>query len=296
MPNEFIARNGFISKDNSVVSGSISATLGITGSVLSASYSVTAAYSINTATASFVQSAISASYSLRSETASFAVTAAAWSLPSYNPTVGLAYIATQQCFGEVTQSFGSRPGINNILCSPFIVHKDCQLENVIVTLCSSGSGIATTCSIGIYSDAGNMLPKDRLQSLGTVSTNSSSLFQHLTLTPNPKLPLKAKTIYWLAIVGDDGLVLPVPTGSYASTYPNQLWNPLLGVELTASLPVSGLYPIIKNISSYGFVSGSAGNPAIGLPLQLPQTFSQYTINSYSQQFSYILPLIGVSYG
>ena len=99
-------------------------------------------------------------------------------------------------------------------------------------------------------------------------------------------------MYWVAIVGDDGLVLPIISGSFT----NLLYNPILGIEITASAAVGGAIPAYKNITSYGFVSASAGNPAIGLPNTLPQTASLYTVNSYTTQSNFILPLIGVTYG
>ena len=294
MPNEFVARNGFISLSGSVVTGSLTVTGGLTGSILSASYSITASYSQNTATASFVVSAISASYSLTAITASYTPTASAWQKPSYAPTQTIGYITPQLAFGEITGSIGSRPGINNILATPFLVHKDCTLDGLFVSFCSSGSGIATTASLGIYSDNGNTLPQTLLKAVGIAFTDSSSLFQHRYVSASvaPSLQLKAKTMYWVAIVGDNGLVLPIISGSFT----NLLYNPILGIEITASAAVGGAIPAYKNITSYGFVSASAGNPAIGLPNTLPQTASLYTVNSYTTQSNFILPLIGVTYG
>jgi hypothetical protein len=295
MPNEFVARNGFISNSGSVVTGSLTVTGGITGSILSASYSITSSYSFNTATASFVISAITASRALSASTADYALTASAWSKPSYAPTQTVGYISPQLAFGEITGSVGSRPGINNILATPFLVHKDCTLDGLYITFCSSGSGIATTASLGIYSDNGNTLPQTLIRAVGTAMTNSSSLFQHALIAPSNLLPpvqLKAKTMYWVAIVGDDGLVLPIING----TIPNLLYNPILGVSVTASAIVSSFFPVYKNITSYGFVSASAGNPAVGLPATLPQTAASYVVNSYTTQSNFILPLISVTYG
>lgn len=292
MPNEFVARNGFISLSGSVVSGSLTVTGGLTGSILSASYSITASYSPNSATASFVVSAISASFSTTAVSASYALTASAWQKPSYAPTQTIGYITPQMAFGEITGSTGTRPGINNILATPFLVHKDCTLDGLFVSFCSSGSGIATTASLGIYSDNGSTLPQTLLRGGMLARTDSSSLFQHQLVAPSIPLQLRAKTIYWVAIVGDNGLVLPIVTG----TIPNLLYNPILGIEVTASAIVSSFFPVYRNITSYGFVSASAGNPAIGLPATLPQTTGSYTVNSYTTQSNFILPLISVTYG
>ncbi len=67
MANEFIARNGLIAQNNSAVTGSLTVTQGITGSLFgSSSYS---------STSSFVQNAESASYVLQAVSSSFATTA-----------------------------------------------------------------------------------------------------------------------------------------------------------------------------------------------------------------------------
>ena len=64
MANEFIARNGLISQNNSVVTGSLTVTQGITGSLQGTA-----------TTASYVQNAQSASYVLQAVSSSFASTA-----------------------------------------------------------------------------------------------------------------------------------------------------------------------------------------------------------------------------
>ena len=84
MPNEFIARNGVIALANSTVSGSLSVTNSVSGSIFTGSFignlTGTASYSNLALTASYVSgaSSISASYALTSSfasTSSFAFTA-----------------------------------------------------------------------------------------------------------------------------------------------------------------------------------------------------------------------------
>jgi len=47
MANEFIARNGLISQNNTTITGSLNVTGGVTGSISSASYALTASYAMN---------------------------------------------------------------------------------------------------------------------------------------------------------------------------------------------------------------------------------------------------------
>jgi hypothetical protein len=79
MANEFVAKNGLISQNNSTVTGSLIVTAGITGSLQGtsswANNAVTSSYAANANTASYVANAQTASYVLQAVSASFATTA-----------------------------------------------------------------------------------------------------------------------------------------------------------------------------------------------------------------------------
>ena len=76
MANEFIARNGFRSQNNSDITGSLNVTAGITCSLLgTSSYATTALTASNANTASYVATAQTASYVLNAVSSSFASTA-----------------------------------------------------------------------------------------------------------------------------------------------------------------------------------------------------------------------------
>jgi len=291
MANEFVTRNGFISKADSIITGSLTTTGGLTGSILSASYSLTASYSQNAQTASFVTTAISASYSTVAITASYAITASVNMDISYDPsqlvTQGLSYISPNWCFAEVTGSYTSVPGLNNIILTPVFIHKTCTLNSLGLTFASTASGVTTTARLGIYTDSGNMLPLSLSQDLAFLTSSvTTSQFMEMSSAPVNSVILNAKTIYWVAVVGDAALKLPVPRTA------NSLYNPLLQVELSASAVVASVYPIVKNISSYGYVSASAVN---GLPATLPQTAASYVVNSYFTSSAYIGPILKVTY-
>jgi len=285
MPNEFVARNGFISKQDSTITGSLTVTGGLTGSILSASYSITASYSQNTLTASYVVSAITASYSAYAVSASYTPTASAGLDTSYDAsqptTPGFSYITPNLCFTEVTGSYTSVPGLNNIILIPFLVYADCILTGSGLTFGSTGSGVTATARMGLYEDNGNMLPGTRIQDFGFVQTGSVSM-SYLPLTPNPQVRLSAKKVYWTAVVGDAAVKLPIPF------FDNGLYNPILQVFVTSSLLASH-----RNIFSYGYVSGGA---ITALPSIMPSTIASYTINSYSSASGYIGPVLSVVYG
>jgi hypothetical protein len=79
MANEFVAKNGLISQNNSTVTGSLTVTNGITGSLFG-----TSSWAQNALTASYVETAQTASYVLQAVSASYALSAsyAPSSIPS----------------------------------------------------------------------------------------------------------------------------------------------------------------------------------------------------------------------
>jgi hypothetical protein len=290
MANEFVARNGFISKTDSIVTGSLTITQGLYGTITTASYALSSSNSINAATASSVVSVVSSSYSTFAVTSSYSTTASVYAKPAYTPTPGLGYISPCWCFTEVTGGYISTTGLDNIILSPFLVHKDCKISTIGLSLASTSSGVTTTAKIGIYTDNGAMLPNTLLnnQSFGVV-TASSNTIQYAEIDP-PLLTtfnLSAKTIYWVAVVGDNALRLPVPTVN------NGLYNPLLGVTVTGSGTTFPTLIGVKNIVNYVYPSGGA---ITTLPSLLPQTAASYTINSYTSQSMYVLPILNVTYG
>lgn len=287
MPNEFVARNGFISKNNSVITGSLTATLGITGSILSASYSVTSSYSLTAATASYVISAISASITNFAETSSYAVTASVHLSPEYAPTVGLqTYIGPYICASETSASFLSQPvGLDNIVTTPILINRKCTLVGIGVSLASTASGVLTRARLGLYTDSGNMLPQTLINDFAFVDTTSASA-QYKELSCN--ISLNPKTIYWVAISGDNALRLPIPAIN------NTLLNPLLGYQMTGSglTGLAATYISVLNVSNY--VTQSVGSNA-ALPSTLSQSPLTYTASAYFSASAYIGPILNVSY-
>jgi hypothetical protein len=78
MANEFVAKNGLISQNDSIVTGSLTVTAGITGSSFGtsswANNAQTASFVTLSQTASFVTTAQTASYVLNAVSASYATT------------------------------------------------------------------------------------------------------------------------------------------------------------------------------------------------------------------------------
>ena len=105
MANEFVARNGVIAQNNSVVSGSLVVTNGITGSLfgtssqaLSASYTATSSFGLNAISASYAFTASSAISSSLSQTASFSLRGSGSFTGSFSGSV------TASLFGTASQA------------------------------------------------------------------------------------------------------------------------------------------------------------------------------------------------
>ena len=148
MANEFVARNGLIAQDNSIISGSLIVTNGITGSISgtgsyannanSASYSLTAtsaSYAVN------ASSAVSSSYALDATSASFATTASYWT-GSVN---------------AITSSFATNAGLLN----------------------STGSnGFTTTGSFQTYTASNDLINTTQSARLTSLEGVSASFFSY----------------------------------------------------------------------------------------------------------------------
>lgn len=136
MANEFIARNGVIAQNNSVISGSLEVTNGITGSLFgTASYASTASYAFQS---------ISSSYAL---TASYALNA------STSPGVGSSVIFTQSAssttwvfehnLGGTYVTMDVYDGSNNIIIPQNITATDANTLTITFGVPTSGHAVAT---------------------------------------------------------------------------------------------------------------------------------------------------------
>ena len=150
---KFIAQNGIIAKNNSVITGS----LNISGSILgeffgTASYIITASYVLNSDTASYTStiSVLSSSYAESSTSSSYSYTASVAINPTYAPTNGVGYISPNIYFGspQVLSNAGNA-SFNGLLLSPVLITKTCTFT----TMSAFGGSAAGTpsCSLALYS-------------------------------------------------------------------------------------------------------------------------------------------------
>lgn len=272
MANEFIARNGLIAKADSIVTGSLTVTGGITGSILSASYAVTSSYTQTTATASYILSSTSSSYSSTSTSASYSLTASFFQSPIWSPTSS-SYANPLWLPGN--PGTATAPALDTIYVSPILMNRDVTAATIGIYAAATSAGVGASARLGIYYDNGNMLPGTLLYDAGLVTTSTTTV-GFLEATVNKSL--NNKSIYWVALVGSGSIKTAIAASN------NLFFHPLLGAQATGTG--------VRNIAEYSLVSASSYN---ALPTSLPSTFSSYTIVAYTNTSVFIPPMIKLSY-
>ena len=160
MPNEFVARNGVIALNNSIVTGSLIVTGGITGSFSgsligdttgTASYATQALTSSNANTASYILQAVSSSFATNASTSSYVLNA-----------VSASYVSTASyILNAVSASYASTSS---------------NVQGGTTNYIALWSGTTILSSSTIYQTGGNVgigtataTPAARLQVSGTVN-------------------------------------------------------------------------------------------------------------------------------
>lgn len=275
----FIINNGLISRDSSVITGSLNVTSGITASFFgTASYVITSSYSLSSATASYTvaTSIASSSYALTTVSASIAQTASTVNGLFFGPTQNIGFLSPNIYIGSATnngaiQSTGSYAGT---LLTPIMINKPCTLVTMSIVGAASSN---TTCSLGIYtnSTASNLpeylLAEGILRSAAVGSGAAPVVFNVSNFTP---IKLQANTVYWVAFLANatGAFTRFIYMGAnYAANVNNSIINPLLGNRISVSASV---------IAPHWCIRSGSFNPIVGTAVSLAPTASQST-SSYS---------------
>jgi hypothetical protein len=141
MANEFVTRNGLIAQANSQITGSLTVTGGITGSLFgTSSFAVSASYALNSTSASYSLNSTTASYAINSTSASYALTSSYASnadlLDGLNST---AFVLNTQTGSFATTGSNNFNGNQNITGSLTISSSAVVDLNVIGTQNITGS-------------------------------------------------------------------------------------------------------------------------------------------------------------
>jgi len=299
MANEFIIREGFISESDTVVTGSLTITGGITGSLPTSSFAVTASYSLNSLTASLVNSISTASLANFATSASFATLGSF--VPSYarnytttqlNPdnitgSSGIGYLSPMLHSTVNTQTAQANRQLNTIYLTPLYINSNCTVRKIGVL--SQRVGANNNIRLGLYSNSNSMLPETNLSdTVITPLDNIARFYEAPLATP---INLQAGEIYWIAsmlcggstIVG--GGVGVVANISYRTIDPQLLSLPQGGINKIYNNLLGSTAPInqnaIRHISYYALTVASTAS----LQASLPQTPGSYTIYSYGARIN-----------
>lgn len=297
MSNEFVIRDGFSTKDV-IITGSLKVTGFITASLQTASYAHTASYSINSLTASTVQSANSASYSMYAETASYAEYSN-YSVSTLNsqvliPTMSTV-VASDPGFGYlcpintlsrdiVNLAATTVTSANTLNLTPIVIPKSGVLKRIGMhcRLVSSPTG---SIRLGVYTNnTSSLLPSTLVVDAGLIYPPATFNMREIIL-PDNSVTLEADTVYWLAFSLCENVLasnIGYPDNSLAttlfSTTFNKYFNPLLG----SAPPLGGR--AIRGASMYTTALSSTSS----LPTTLPDNPQSYSTVSF---FNPVPPLI-----
>jgi hypothetical protein len=292
MANEFIIREGFSSKANVTVTGSLIAS-SITGSLLTASFAITASYSGNSNTSSFVQTITTASYATTGLSASRAsvsnitlnnpaslyapngISSSLWNTSFGNN----GYISSNFFYtnGNVGQAAAGYRGFysSSIILTPVYINKTGILSSFAIfgTLLGAPTG---SWRVGVYSNSVNMLPETKVFEFDRNVSPTANFRVLYEVTTSVGPTLYQGQIYWLA-ASTEGAFNNI-SYTYLQNNPvvnvfiqNKLMNPLLGSDI----PI--LENSIRNIAHYKYPLVSTGS---ALPSILSQDTGAYIPMSY----------------
>lgn len=198
----FIIQNTFLSKQNSVISGSLQILTSISASHSgTASYVLTSAYSENSAESLYTSatSIETSSYTLYSVSSSIAYTASSVTGLYYGPNSNIAVLSPNIHLGNpnFTQSVNTGVTYNGIMLTPILINKPCTLTTMSITGASGGN---VTASLGLYSNSSTTNLPEYLLASGFIRTGTSlqpAVYNVNTFSP---ISLNVNTVYWVAFV------------------------------------------------------------------------------------------------
>jgi hypothetical protein len=162
--NEFIARNGIIAQSNSTITGSLTVTNGITGSIsgiaTSASFAISASQAASAVSSSFASNATSASFAALAATASYFLTS----------SVSSASFATSASYAA-TSSFASNFTVTNTLTAQTLVVQTVSSSVVY----SSGSNVFGNDLSNTQVMTGSVNITGSFRSIGPMTVSGSAI-------------------------------------------------------------------------------------------------------------------------
>jgi hypothetical protein len=279
--------NQLISKDNSIISGSLLVSGSILGlNYISASNVLTSSYVLNATTASYTTtiSIPTSSYTTFAVTSSISSTASFAQGPIYAPTVGIGYLSPNYYMG-IADTFTNNATIYypGVLYSPILITRTCTLTTMSIVGGNNGAA-AITIRSAIYSQStSSFLPQNLLAQASASVPVNSGLIQVANMPLITPITLQAGNIYWVAFASPTNWKIVV--GSTNSGHANfSSANPLLG-------------PMYSTVNAQ-FISNNLIASGSNLGATFLATSSQ-NITNYraqpNQQYPVLMPVLKVTY-
>jgi hypothetical protein len=242
MANEFVAKNGLISQNNTTVSGSLTVTQGITGSLFG-----TASWAINAQTASYVNTLYSSNF-----TASFG-SSTTWTI---NHNLNTRYV--------IVQTFNSN---HNQILPQEITLTNANTATATFSEAESGYAVITVGGALTYNNITYISPNDMLQMNNDSSTLHDLIYlenddtwypvdQSSNTSATRMLAINSGSNYALIegyiTVGEDGSASGVPliAGSLTSGAPVYIKEGATSAPfLDTTVPTTGIVRLLGHLVS-----------------------------------------------
>lgn len=232
MPNEFVARNGIIALNNTIVTGSVTATTGFTGSLFG-----TASWALNSLTSSFLSGSVtSASYAFTASSAtnafqsvssSFAFTASSATNAFQAVSASYAFTASSatNAFQATSASFAftasSAVNSTNALTASsadnFVVRQSITASSALIngTITAQTLVVSTVSSSVVYSSGSNVFGNSTANT--QTFTGSVNVTGSMTVTGRVTIPDHTGSLFGTASWAQNFLTSSVTSASYAFT-------------------------------------------------------------------------------
>lgn len=278
---QFTIQSQFNSRDDSVISGSLTTNTLIQSSIIgTASYVETSSYAINSLTSSYTATSQtpSSSYSINSVSSSIAYTASIVTDLGVGINSTISFLNPNIYFGQYTTGVNknSNTGLSagGVLFSPIRIPKTCTCASMSVIFASTVN--SSSCFVALYTNGtSSNLPEYRIIHGETTKNTSTAVYNNYFTSQSTAVTLYKDEIYWVAM-SLSGTATTIPSSGADGNF-NYGFNPVFGTRFVSSLG-------LQNWNSVGYQilrSGSANlNTAnYTLPLTCSQNITQYNTGS-----------------
>jgi hypothetical protein len=274
---QFIIQSQLNSRDDSVISGSLTTNTIIQSSVIgTASYADTSSYTINSLTSSYTTTSQtpSSSYSINSISSSISYTASIVTDLGVGVNSTISFLNPNVYFGQYTTTTrkidNSGLSVGGVLFSPIQILKTCTCASMSIIF----TGATGRCFLGLYTNGtGSNLPEYRI--IHGLTQTGSATHTNSFVTQSTAATLYKDEVYWCAMALSGGASIPSSGGDGNFNYG---FNPVFGTRFTSAVGLSSWNGVGYQILRSGSANLTTANYI--LPLTCSQNITQYNTGSF----------------